>query len=89
MFPASFLIGLREGLEAALIVGILLAYARKRGREDARQKIWWGVTITVIGSLILGAVFTFGRTKLSFKAQEVIGGTMSLIAVAMVTWMVF
>lgn len=89
MFLASFLIGLREGLEAALIVGILLAYVRKRGREDARQKIWWGVAIAVIGSLILGAVFTFGRTKLSFEAQEVIGGTMSLIAVAMVTWMVF
>ena len=89
MFLASFLIGLREGLEAALIVGILLAYVRKRGREDVRQKIWCGVAIAVIGSLILGAVFTFGRAKLSFEAQEVIDGTMSLIAVAMVTWMVF
>lgn len=89
MFLASFLIGLREGLEAALIVGILLAYVRKRGRDDARTKIWLGVTIAIIGSLAIGAVFTFGSRQLSFEAQEIIGGTMSLIAVAMVTWMVF
>lgn len=89
MFLASFLIGLREGLEAALIVGILLAYVRKRGRDDARTKIWWGVAIAVFGSLVLGAIFTFGRDGLSFEAQEIIGGTMSLVAVAMVTWMVF
>lgn len=89
MFLASFLIGLREGMEAALIVSILLAYVKRQDRNDARVSIWWGVGLAVVGSLILGAIFTFGRYGLSFEAQEIIGGTMSLVAVAMVTWMVF
>lgn len=89
MFLASFLIGLREGLEAALIIGILIAYVRKIRRTDVRGKIWLGVWLAVGLSIALGALFTFGRYGLSFEAQEIIGGSMSLVAVAMVTWMVF
>ena len=89
MFLASFLIGLREGLEASLIIGILLAYVVKLGREDVKRKIWSGVAIAIALSAALGALFTFGRYALTFEAQEVVGGLMSLIAVGMVTWMVF
>ncbi|MFV0453119.1 MAG: iron uptake transporter permease EfeU [Propioniciclava sp.] len=89
MFLGSFLIGLREGLEAALIIGILIAYLRREGRGDLIGRIWSGVGVAVVVSLGLGALFTYGRHGLSFAGQEIIGGTLSLIAVAMVTWMVF
>lgn len=89
MFFASFLIGVRESLEAALIIGILLAYVQRQGRPEARQKIWSGVLVAVVLSVALGAVFTFGRSSLSFRVQEMIGGSMSLLAVVMITGMIF
>ena len=89
MFLAAFLIGLREGLEASLIIGILVAYVQKIGRPDAREPIWFGVTTAIVLTVGAGAIFTFGRYALTFRGQETLGGVLSLVAVAMVTWMVF
>jgi high-affinity iron transporter len=86
---ATFLIGLREGLEAALVVGILVAYLRRAGRGDALPRLWAGIGLAVGLSLAIGAVLTFGAYSLTFEAQELIGGLLSLLAVAMVTWMIF
>ena len=86
---ATFLIGLREGLEAALVVGILVAYLRRLGRKDALPKMWAGVGLAIVLALGIGAVLTFGAFELTFQAQELIGGGLSLLAVTMVTWMIF
>lgn len=89
MFLANFLIGLREGLEAALVVSILIAYLVKSGRAERVRHVWAGVLTAVAVSAAFGAALTFGPRELSERGEELIAGTLSLVAVGFVTWMIF
>ncbi|MFB7734225.1 iron uptake transporter permease EfeU [Streptomyces sp. NPDC056112] len=86
---SNYLIGLREGLEASLVVCILIAYLVKTGRRDALRPIWTGIGIAVAIAMGFGCVLEFGSQELTFEAQEALGGTLSIVAVGLVTWMVF
>jgi high-affinity iron transporter len=86
---ANYLIGLREGLEASLIVGILVAYVVKAGRSSRLGAVWAGTGIAVALSLAFGAALSLTSSSLSEEAEHAFAGTMSIVAVALVTWMVF
>jgi high-affinity iron transporter len=85
----SFIIALREGLEAALIVGILIAYTIKVGQRALLKYIWGGVVVAVVASVGFGTILNFTSAELSDRGEEAFAGITSLLAVAVVTWMVF
>jgi high-affinity iron transporter len=86
---SSFIIALREGLEAALIVGIVIAYVQKSNRQSMLVNVWIGVASAVALSLGLGALLSFSSTRLSEHGTALFAGITSLLAVILVTWMVF
>jgi high-affinity iron transporter len=88
----NLLIGLREGLEGGLVVSILLAAVRKMTGDSERSStapIWMGVAAAVVLALSFGAVLTFYRSVLPTTGQEALGGVLSVIAVVLVTGMIF
>jgi high-affinity iron transporter len=86
---SSALIGLREGLEAALVVSILIAFLVKTDTRSSLKWVWAGVGTALVLSVTFGAVITYSSHQLTFEQQEIFGGTMSIIAVVFVTWMIF
>ncbi len=86
---ANFLIGLREGLEAALIVAILVAYVVKLDQRQLLPRLWAGVALAVVLSLGAGALLTSTTASLSDAAAETFAGVTSVAAVGLITWMFF
>ncbi len=86
---ANFLIGLREGLEASLVVGILVAFSLKVDRRDLISKIWAGVGAAVLVSLGTGATIFYVLAESSDTVQPIIVGALSVVATGLLTWMIF
>ncbi len=86
---AAFLITLREGLEAALIVSILIAYLVKTERTGSIRYVWAGVGAAAVFSLAVGGALALAADTMPERAQAAFEGLMALLAVAFVTWMVF
>ena len=85
---STFVIGLREGLEAALIVGIVAAFLKQRGRTDLLRLVWVGVGLAALICLGVGLGLHAYSADLPQKQQEGLETVVGVIAVAMVTYMV-
>jgi high-affinity iron transporter len=88
---ATYLIGLREGLEATLVVSILIAFLVKSDRRDRLKQVWVGVGLAVALSVFFGWLLSYTETTLlkDYKQQELFEAITSIAAVVFVTWMIF
>lgn len=86
---SSFVIALREGLEAALIVSLVLAAVSKAGASGLVRSVWYGVISAIGVSIASGLVFTLVVGNLPEEVEETVAGVASLVAVAVLTFMVF
>ena len=88
-FASGLLIGLREGVEAALIVAIVLAYLHRTGNGGQSGKVWIGASIAVVLSAILGIAIYSTVGAFEEPYEQIFEATTLLLAAAVVTWMLF
>lgn len=87
MIP-TLVIGLREGVEASLIVGIIAAFLKRNGRRDALRQMWIGVLAAVALCLLIGVALVTLSQELPQRAQEGLETVIGAFAVVMVTLMI-
>jgi high-affinity iron transporter len=87
MIP-TFVITLREGVEASLIVGIIAAFLVKEGRQDALRQMWVGVAIAIVLCSAVGIALDVVGEELPQKQQEGLETIVGLIAVATISYMI-
>ncbi len=85
----AFVVTLREGLEAALIVGIILAYLKRIGARQGARYVWWGVGLALALTAVTGGVVAALALRLSGAALEIFEGSAMFLAAAVLTWMIF
>jgi high-affinity iron transporter len=85
----TFVIGLREGLEAALIVGIIAAFLAQEGRRDALRQVWIGVAAAVLICIGIAVALQAISSDLPQRGQEGLETVVGILAVGMVTYMIF
>jgi high-affinity iron transporter len=85
----TFVITLREGFEATLIVGLILAYLAKTDQREQTAAVWWGVAAAAITSAAIGAILFLSVGELEGTGEKVYEGATMIFAAALVTWMAF
>jgi len=88
MLP-TYLLSLREGLEAALIIGIVLGAVSKIHRTDLAPAVWLGTLSAVVISILTAIILTSFGMSLEEKAEQIFEGVTMLIAAGILTWMIF
>jgi len=88
MLP-TYLLSLREGLEAALIIGIVLGAVIKIRRTDLSPAVWLGTLSAVVVSILTAVLLTSFGMSLEARAEEIFEGITMLIAAGILTWMIF
>jgi len=88
MIP-SFVLSLREGLEAALIIGFVLGALRKTGRSDLNRSLWLGVLSAGILSLLTALLLRGIGKELQGRSEQIFEGLTLLLAAGVLTWMIF
>ena len=88
MMFASFLLSLREGLEAALIIGIVLGVLVKLKRTDLNGVVWRGVGLAALLSLLAAIALNLLGMEFEGKGEEIFEGVAMLLAAGVLTWMI-
>ncbi len=88
-FTSGLLTGLREGVEAALIVAIILAYLEKTGNRRYFQRVWLGVAGAVALSIAVGVALWVSIGGLPEPAEQIFEAAAMIAAAGVVTWMLF
>ena len=85
----AFVIVLREGFEATLLVGLILGVLNKTGQRQHARTVWIGVAAAVVCAIVIGAILFGAVGELEGHAEQLYEGTAMLLAASVVTWMVF
>ena len=88
MFP-SFLLALREGLEAALLIGIVVGILQKIKRTEFTTTVWMGVASAVVVSVLSALLLNLLGTSFEGAAEKIFEGVTMFAAAAVLTWMIF
>ena len=86
---SNYLIGLREGIEAALVVSILLTYLVRTDRKPLIRFVWYGVGTAILVSILIAVGLETISGELSETLEPIFAGIVSFVAVGFVTWMIF
>jgi high-affinity iron transporter len=85
----ALFVTLREGFEAALVIGIVLAYLRHASAADRARHVWWGAAAAGAASVLMGTVLFASGNELQGDAERVYEGLAMLLAAGVLTWMIF